>query len=145
MAAADAHLISAPGIYAIGLWLPDSQQTSIGALGEAVFPQGHYIYVGSAWGPGGLAARLRRHLCGGAVRCWHIDYLRAVARPFAMWQLPQLTDECGLAQLLQAVPGAHIPMRRFGATDCRCTAHLFRFDPLPDAATLIPGAVFVTL
>lgn len=145
MAATDAHLINAPGVYAIGLWLPESQRISVGALGEIVFLHGFYVYVGSAWGPGGLAARLRRHLDGGTVRHWHIDYLRTTATPFAVWQLLQSADECSLAQQLQAMKGAHIPAQRFGASDCRCVAHLVRFDSLNDPATLVPGALFSAL
>ena len=39
----------------------------------------HYVYVGSAWGPGGLRARLCRHLGCRARRSlhWHIDRLLA--------------------------------------------------------------------
>jgi len=37
---------------------------------------GLYVYVGSACGPGGLRARLARHLCGRRRRLhWHIDKL----------------------------------------------------------------------
>ncbi len=43
-----------------------------------VLGPGIYVYVGSACGPGGLRARLSRHLCGRRRRLhWHIDRLVA--------------------------------------------------------------------
>ena len=53
-----------PGTYALGLRLDAHSTCRIGALGEYTLQPGNYIYVGSAWGPGGLAARLSRHLRG---------------------------------------------------------------------------------
>ncbi len=47
----------------------------------AVLKPGFYIYVGSACGPGGLRARISRHLCGKRKRLhWHID--RILSSPY---------------------------------------------------------------
>jgi len=47
----------------------------VGSLGTFVFVPGLYLYVGSARGPGGLRARIRRHLRRYKPKRWHIDYL----------------------------------------------------------------------
>ncbi len=47
----------------------------IGALGTFEIPEGMLAYVGSAYGPGGLIARISRHLRKGKRLRWHIDYL----------------------------------------------------------------------
>lgn len=47
-----------------------------GRHGDIRLGPGIYLYVGSAHGPGGLRARLERHLCGKRKRAhWHIDKL----------------------------------------------------------------------
>jgi Uri superfamily endonuclease len=140
MAAADQGLTSAPGLYALALYLPRSVEIAIGALGAHLFPAGSYVYVGSAWGPGGLAARLQRHLRGADKRHWHIDYLRAWAAPQALWWAEETRDECGWAERLLTYPGADVVVPRFGASDCSCPTHLaYVGDSLP-TADLFPTA-----
>ena len=51
-----------PGTYALILRASTAQTIQIGRLGDLVMQPGYYIYVGSAFGPGGLAARVGRHL-----------------------------------------------------------------------------------
>ncbi len=116
-----------PGTYALGLRLDTHHRCRIGALGVYDLSPGLYIYVGSAWGPGGLAARLNRHLLGNGKRRWHIDYLRQLAHPTAVWLAPCSHLECTWAQTLLHHPHASIPVPGFGASDCRCPAHLFIF------------------
>ena len=53
----------------------DRQQLQIGRLGGMQLSKGWYVYVGSAFGPGGLAARVSRHLQRHKTRHWHIDHL----------------------------------------------------------------------
>lgn len=103
---------------------------------ETTLLPGRYVYVGSAHGPGGLRARLGRHLRGDGRPHWHIDVLRAAARVegYAYWTRDGVT-ECALAQALASLPGASIPLPHFGASDCRtgCPAHLVA---LPDRRPL---------
>ncbi len=56
---------------------------STGRHGTVRLGPGAYLYVGSALGPGGLRARLERHLCGKRRRAhWHIDkFILAGAKP----------------------------------------------------------------
>jgi Uri superfamily endonuclease len=43
------------------------------------------------------------------------------------------------AQILQHAPGAGLPIKGFGSSDCACPAHLFRFESTPEVH--LPGAV----
>ena len=49
----------------------------VGKLGALDFSAGYYLYIGSAFGSGGLPARLAYHAKRRKTRRhWHIDYLR---------------------------------------------------------------------
>jgi Uri superfamily endonuclease len=122
-----------PGTYSLILNLSTPRIIQIGKLGQFTFPAGDYVYVGSAMGPGGLQARLSRHLRGDGRQHWHIDWLRAVTDVlsycFLMTESPL---ECRWGQALAGDPGASLPVPRFGASDCRsngmhCAAHLILF------------------
>lgn len=118
------------GTYALFLRLKSAQRLNVGRLGRFELLPGTYIYLGSALGPGGLQARLGRHLDGRGSSHWHIDALRAVASPFgAIYTLSDERLECDWSQRLLALPNASIPARGFGASDCRrgCCSHLIAF------------------
>jgi Uri superfamily endonuclease len=66
------------GTYALLLRARVEQAIEVGALGTLSVRPGTYVYVGSAFGPGGLSARVRRHADGTGTLHWHVDYLRAV-------------------------------------------------------------------
>lgn len=122
---------AAAGCYALLLQLERETRLDVGRLGQLDFSSGYYIYVGSAFGPGGLRARLNRHWLGGRRRHWHIDYLRAAARPVAAWyQVQQSSREHEWAATLARGRGLE-PVAKFGATDCGCASHLYRSNALP--------------
>jgi Uri superfamily endonuclease len=115
-----------PGSYALCLRLDSARSLTVGRLGEMVFSPGIYIYMGSAWGPGGLKARLGRHLRGDGIPHWHVDFLRAACRVmgYGFTADGDPRQECRWSQRLGALPGASY-IRGFGASDCRdCPAHL---------------------
>jgi len=65
---------------------------------------------------------------------WHVDYLRAAADWVEAWAAPLPADcECVWARRLAASPGAGVPVRGFGASDCRCASHLVHFRAKPSA------------
>ncbi|MAE60377.1 MAG: hypothetical protein CMJ49_03370, partial [Planctomycetaceae bacterium] len=71
----DAPDLSHRGTYALVMRVGARRGMRIGALGWIDIEVGHYVYVGSALGPGGVGARIAHHL-GACVRPhWHIDYL----------------------------------------------------------------------
>ncbi len=116
------------GTYILLMNLANPQALTIGRLGRFEFAAGWYAYVGSAFGSGGLAGRLRHHLKPAPRPHWHIDYLRQVAPLVELCYTTSETRlECAWANALRQMPGAEIPIPRFGASDCRCEAHLFRF------------------
>jgi len=124
-----------PGTYVLILRLPRSAvDIRVGRLGCFRFWAGWYAYVGSARGPGGLAARLARHLRPLKTMHWHIDYLRAQAQPVEIWYATGMQRrECAWAFALSGLPGASVPVSRFGASDCRCPAHLIYFAAPSDS------------
>ncbi|MFN2168448.1 MAG: DUF123 domain-containing protein [Anaerolineae bacterium] len=128
------------GSYVLALWLATPRTIRVGRLGEFRFPAGWYLYTGSALGPGGLQARLARHLrhVGRDKRAhWHIDYLREQAVWGGAWaQAAGKREECHWAAALRNLPGAGIEVPGFGASDCSCPAHLVRLAALPDEAWL---------
>ncbi len=123
------------GTYVLALWVGTAQRIRVGHLGEFVFPAGWYLYAGSALGPGGLLARLARHLtrlARGKRIHWHVDYLRERAAWAGAWGQPSDQRlECTWAGVLRNLPGAKVVAPRFGASDCHCPAHLVHLPELP--------------
>ncbi len=114
-----------PGTYALVLRASMAQTIQIGRLGDLVMKPGYYIYVGSAFGPGGLAARVGRHLRQEKRLRWHIDYLRAACEVAEVWwTCDPVRRECEWANKLRELPGAVVPMAGFGSSDCGCESHL---------------------
>jgi Uri superfamily endonuclease len=127
-----------PGTYVLILRLPRHATIDVGRLGRFQFPAGWYAYAGSAHGPGGLAARISRHLRSPKPLHWHVDYLRARAQPDQIWYAAGTWKrECAWAEALSGLPGASIPAPCFGASDCHCPAHLIHFTAPPDLAAFI--------
>jgi len=124
-----------PGTYALVLFAPREACVQVGKLGELRVRRGTFVYVGSAFGPGGVAARVRHHVCSRAAPRWHLDWLRDHLRPREVWLTHDGAHrEHEWARIFQDLPGASAPLAGFGASDCRCPAHLFRFASPPSAA-----------
>ena len=120
-------LPAARGTYVLVLKLENSVTAQAGRLGTAHLEAGWTIYVGSAHGPGGLRARLRRHLRPDKAVHWHIDALTAVAPVSVIWvDTSPVRLECVWARTLAALPGVTIPLKGFGSSDCGCESHLFQ-------------------
>jgi Uri superfamily endonuclease len=123
---------SAAGTYALVLHLAAPALLNVSRLGAHTLAPGTYVYVGSAHGPGGLRARVGRHLRGTGPQHWHIDTLRSHATIRAViYTVTEKGLECSWTQALMALPGAHVPIHSFGSSDCRagCAAHLIMLPP----------------
>jgi len=121
----------ATGTYALYVYLPVASTLMIGRLGKQRFAAGTYSYVGSAFGAGGLQARLARHMRADKRPHWHIDALLRVAVVRAVCYVESAQRyECRWGQGLLTLPQAHVPVPHFGASDCRhgCAAHLIGFE-----------------
>jgi Uri superfamily endonuclease len=115
----------ARGAYALFLELEQDTLIAVGRLGTFCFPCGHYVYVGSALGSGGLPARLARHYRQQKSLHWHIDYFLAHARIIGV-KTDASTErlECIWAGEWLDRPAAQVIAPHFGASDCACPAHL---------------------
>ncbi len=121
------------GTYILILRLKKNQLVQVGNLGSFNFQTGFYAYVGSAFGPGGLTARLKHHLGSSARPHWHIDYLLQWAKLEQVWLTEEAVHrEHQWAALLQDSPFATVSVKRFGASDCKCLTHLFYLQKRPD-------------
>jgi Uri superfamily endonuclease len=121
----------APGTYALLLELPEPAEVQVGRLGWIHFDSRFYLYFGSAFGPGGLRARLEHHLHPAPRPHWHIDHLRRIARVRDVWHSRDPERwECTWAQAASKLRGGSL-VPRFGASDCRCRSHLLGIDRLP--------------
>lgn len=129
------------GAYVLFIDLDTPLTLDIPTLPPWVFKPGRYAYCGSAYGPGGIEARVRRHLRPEKAVHWHVDHVTGAGR---------VTDagarvggrECDFLQQLLALPGAAIPVPGFGSSDCRdCPAHLVSLSAQYDFAALAPGLI----
>jgi Uri superfamily endonuclease len=120
-------LAALKGIYLLMLrldaTLPD---LAVGRLGRFACAAGYYFYIGSAFGAGGIAARLAYHERPVKPRPrWHIDYLRAHARLVESWSIGTgARIECCWAGALAGAPDMSVPIPGFGASDTDCASHL---------------------
>jgi len=109
-----------PGAYALIITL-DCQSGDLAP--------GRYLYAGSAWGPGGIRARVRRHLKREKPLHWHVDRLTIAGQVSRVIAVPG-GSECAIVAAVVPIPGVTVPVPGFGSSDCRvCAAHLLR---LPD-------------
>ena len=114
------------GTYILILHASRPFQAQIGKLGRLDGESGFYIYVGSAFGPGGLRARIGRHLQPTNRLHWHIDYLRQQLPIQTIWYCADtVRREHRWANALAESAMLSIPLAHFGSSDCRCPAHLF--------------------
>jgi len=123
-----------PGTYAIVLYAGSCTGIRVGRLGRVRIEHGYYVYVGSAFGPGGTRVRVSRHLRDGKAKRWHIDYLREVATPVCIWcsYEPQNLEH-QWARAIGDMPGIS-GIKGFGSSDCGCSTHLFFAETRPDLA-----------
>ena len=120
------------GTYILFLRVNHVFTTQVGALGWIDFKSGVYAYVGSAFGPGGLRARLGHHLSPGHKNHWHIDYLSQKANLFEIWYTcDPARREHEWAGIFTRLPGVSSPFSGFGSSDCLCRTHLFFMFIIP--------------
>jgi Uri superfamily endonuclease len=127
--AADFHadasgLPAVPGAYVLLIQLADNLPVKLVGRPEVVLAPGHYLYCGSARGPGGLKARVGRHMQKDKAMRWHVDRLTTMGMVLGAWAFPD-GDECELVAMLAEMP---VPIPGFGASDCEtCASHLLEW------------------
>ncbi len=108
------------GYYILLIKVNRDVNTRIGSLGLIKFRRGFYTYIGSAHGPGGLRARINRHLKKIKKPHWHIDYLLMNEDVFivAIWCLITKESSQDLESLISRDLNAHFYfIKGFGCTD----------------------------
>ena len=101
--------------------LTDKAAVRLSGRSLITLPAGRYLYCGSAKGPGGLKARLSRHIRRGKSVRWHVDQLTEQGLVIGDWVFPG-GDECRLVQMCSHLP---VPIAGFDSGDCAiCRSHL---------------------
>ncbi len=132
------------GIYTLIIFLSREICLNVGKLGQQKFLKGYYTYTGSALGKGAssLKRRVSRHLQKEKRNFWHIDFLLANENAAVTAVVAAQTNrrlECRLNRYIKREGGAKIPVKRFGASDCRedCKSHLLFFPDITKEAVLV--------
>jgi len=68
---------SLPGSYILIGKLDNKAQFISGPFSNQLITPGYYLYAGSAFGKGGLCARIARHLNPDTQKFWHYDHLKS--------------------------------------------------------------------
>ncbi|PVV07726.1 MAG: hypothetical protein B6D77_13175 [gamma proteobacterium symbiont of Ctena orbiculata] len=120
-----------PGTYILLLRADANSAVEIGRWGVLDIRPGYYLYVGSAFGPGGVRGRVSRHCRERKSKHWHIDYLREMTLIESVWYIHGQTRlEHRWAKALAKWSKAE-SVRGFGSSDCSCDTHLFYFKRAP--------------
>jgi Uri superfamily endonuclease len=123
--------VAAHGTYLLLLECDKQVELTIGKLGNVVTEPGYYLYVGSAFGPGGIQARINHHKRIALRPHWHIDYLRMAADLTGVWCSYDVRCEHVWADELMKFEDTVMPLKGFGSSDCDCASHLFYFRYRP--------------
>jgi len=120
------------GCYQLLLYLDRMSRIKIGKKVEYDFPEGYYIYTGSALN--GLEGRINRHRRKVKKNFWHIDYLLPHCRILKIIQYNQngknAISECELNKKSLRKKNSAVVVKGFGSSDCRCPSHLVYFKRL---------------
>ncbi len=125
------RLPAAAGAYILLVELAEETAVRLPRRAPVILAAGCYLYCGSARGPGGIRARVARHMRRDKSVRWHIDQLTAAGIVRGAWTFPG-GDECALVAGLAALP---VPIPGFGSSDCpTCRSHLLAW---PTGARLV--------
>ena len=122
------QLPEAKGTYILIASVAQTKRLEIGQLGTFAVVPGFYAYVGSAFGAGGLRARIGHHLGSTSNPHWHIDYLLKYATPIEFWYTTaDHRLEHHWAELLERAKRFRTSIPRFGSSDYHRSrsTHLF--------------------
>lgn len=125
------------GTYVLILMSRGASAVQIGRWGVLAVEPGYYLYVGSAFGPGGVRSRVLRHCQEAKKKHWHIDYLRDLVEPIGAWysHSPERIEH-QWAEIFSSSSSLK-DIQNFGSSDCRCDSHLFHTTRKPTHAKII--------
>ena len=123
------QLQSHKGTYALIFQANQEFVCRVGRRGNFEGFPGSYVYVGSAFGPGGVQARIIHHLKLSPKPHWHLDYIRPYMQPIAVcYSYSSVRQEHRWATVVSNIAESQNPMHKFGSSDCACSSHLFYFQ-----------------
>jgi len=118
------------GAYCLCINVRGDIDVIVGALGTITFPEGEYVYVGSALNS--LEPRVKRHMYTSTgdhdVTHWHIDYLLRETAATIQTAYVVETDERLECAIAGKVAEHGRPVKGFGCSDCRCVSHLYKVE-----------------
>ncbi len=133
-------LVSKIGTYIVVLKSDQAKTIRIGKLAQLNIQKGYYAYIGSAFGPGGVIARLKHHYKVSHRPHWHLDYLRAETEFYEAYaEYSSEKKECEWASLISKSEMVSEPLKGFGSSDCQCSTHLFYFTSYVKMVSVIQG------
>jgi Uri superfamily endonuclease len=111
------------------LYLEITEPSNVKVKGkEILLDNGFYIYVGSAFGGGGLSSRIHRHLRREKKSHWHIDQITSkdICQFHGVAAFPNEKSECSISNSLSKINKLR-PIKDFGNSDCtnKCISHFF--------------------
>ena len=110
-------------LYQLLIRLDNEKLIKIGSLGNFNFPEGYFIYTGSA--KRNFAYRIIRHIRKKKKYKWHIDYLLKHGRIIQIKKYKsQALSECNLNRITQKKYKGVDIIKGFGSSDCKCRSHL---------------------
>lgn len=115
-------------LYTIYLQVEQEKSIIIGKLGTFHFQKGTYIYIGSA--KKNILQRIKRHKEVEKNYHWHFDYLRPHGIVTRIITYDRSFTECALADKIRKDVNGIIPVKGFGASDCKCDGHLIYTERL---------------
>jgi len=117
------------GTYLLAMQCNNESVVEVGAEGRVALQTGMYLYAGSAFGPGGVGARVRRHARTDHAQHWHIDYIRPHCMLQGAWVSYANTKlECPWARALLDADSTSVPKKGLGSSDCGCRTHFMRWE-----------------
>ena len=130
------------GVYILVFHLAKATSIAFDCKGTRhTFPPGWYLYVGSACSVGRLNGRLAWHqrpISDGKRMHFNVDYFREHALLCELWycETDDRRFEHHWAQTVTDQMGATVPVRKFGASDCKanCPSHFFHLSGRPSTA-----------
>lgn len=110
---------------------------SVGRLGQLTLDKGYYFYIGSAFGPGGVRARVGHHYGVSSKPHWHLDYIRPALIMQEVWySIDAIRHEHEWAAIMYYTLRMQVPLPGLGASDCRCESHFFHSRDKPERTLL---------
>jgi Uri superfamily endonuclease len=120
------------GTYAVIFSSQSKAKVRFGRWGQLDLVSGYYVYVGSAFGPGGVQARVSRHCRKIKPKHWHIDYVLEFLQPVGVWcSYESERLEHRWAQAFADISSMS-SVQGFGCSDCKCNSHLFNASTKPN-------------